>query len=70
MGQWADPYRSRLHALASLALDIQSGMQLPFRLYGALIGAQLLGVGKPLHPRRRRTILYDAVASALAADQR
>jgi hypothetical protein len=41
LGHLAEPVRTRLHRLAPTALDISRGMQLPFRLYGALLGAQL-----------------------------
>ena len=42
MGTWGNQVRSRLGLLAPIALDVQSGMMLPFRLYGALLGARLL----------------------------
>jgi hypothetical protein len=40
--EWSGPIRDRLRALAPTALDLTTGMALPFRLYGALLGAQLV----------------------------
>ncbi|KAM3577930.1 hypothetical protein VYU27_000035 [Nannochloropsis oceanica] len=42
LGAWAEPIRTRLKVLAPRALAVESGMMLPFRLYGAIMGARLL----------------------------
>ena len=39
---WSKPILDRLRALAPHALDLTTGMGLPFRFYGALLGAQLV----------------------------
>lgn len=40
--EWSQPILQRLRRMAPIALDVESGMRLPFRLYGALLGAQLV----------------------------
>lgn len=40
--EWSRPIRERLRLLAPIAMDVSTGMQLPFRLYGALLGAQMV----------------------------
>jgi hypothetical protein len=42
LGGWAEPLRRELEGLAPVALDVEDGMALPFRLYGALLGAKLM----------------------------
>ena len=46
LGAWAESIRARLRVLAPTALAVESGMMLPFRLYGAILGGRWLGGGE------------------------
>jgi hypothetical protein len=40
--EWSQPILERLRRMAPIALDVESGRRLPFRMYGAFLGAQLV----------------------------
>ena len=64
LGAWAAEYRAAMTtspALLDEVLDVRSGMELPFRLYGALIGAKL-SRDTALASRAETLLRSDAVA--------
>lgn len=67
MGSWAEALRARMQVLAPMGvLDVESGMQLPFRLYGALLGARLLQEESSAPPGGRGTDAGALAERALA----